>query len=350
MFTSGGKKMRLIKFLVLLVLIICFLQVSLFSRISSRVEGTVIDKDTGQPIEGAKIYLYKIIDDYSGITHEYETTTGKKGKFRFDDVEKGSYFLRCVKNYYISVLPNFYYGPWAGSESLRPASPLYLYKDRDELKKNINIFRLDEGKIKYFKIAMERGGKIQGKVLVKFDNGTFGMSCFISLYRKREVGELFFLKDELKIAFVTSDRNGFFEIKDLVPYNKYYLKIISMSSTKTKRIDDIEIKSSETTEIVYTIDWTNTTGIKGKVRIDDRAAKLASVSILTPDNKHLRTTYTGEDGDFLLCELEPGKYIIEFTSSEFDSVTDNFKYYNKKISVSLKEDEIKRIDVSLRSQ
>ncbi|MCP4157331.1 MAG: hypothetical protein GY757_57000, partial [bacterium] len=56
--------MKQVKFLVFLIVSIALLQVNLSALISSRVEGKVIDKSTGLPIEGADVVL--LFGQYSG--------------------------------------------------------------------------------------------------------------------------------------------------------------------------------------------------------------------------------------------------------------------------------------------
>jgi hypothetical protein len=75
--------------------------------ITSRIQGTVTDINTGEPIWGAKVillYSYNYADVYD---KKYEIGTDIKGFFRFHFLQKGIYRLLVYKEGYADFGPFF---------------------------------------------------------------------------------------------------------------------------------------------------------------------------------------------------------------------------------------------------
>ncbi len=76
----------------LLILTLLFLSFHLFAQhTGSTITGNIIDKSTSQNVEFATVQLLKLTDSSLLKT----TVTDKKGKFILENIEAGSYLLRC---------------------------------------------------------------------------------------------------------------------------------------------------------------------------------------------------------------------------------------------------------------
>lgn len=75
----------------LLVLAMLFFSVSIFSQNPGKISGTVIDKTSKSPIEGADVTLHSIKDS----AHVKGTNSDKDGKFIFSEISPGEYFVKA---------------------------------------------------------------------------------------------------------------------------------------------------------------------------------------------------------------------------------------------------------------
>jgi hypothetical protein len=135
------------------IFIIIIWNSNVFARISSRIEGTVTDKDTGEPIPKAWVLLYRV---EKGI--EETTQTNDKGYFKFEGppiFPNREYFIRCTATGYAQYIPGYY---------LEYVKPEYF----DEI---IHPFLLEEGQIKHVQIRLEKGGSLKGILYIKDASG-----------------------------------------------------------------------------------------------------------------------------------------------------------------------------------
>ena len=160
--------------LFLVILFFGIFNANLFPLILSRVEGVVFDQETNQPIKdvSVSIWVYKKSDSFLSR----KIITDVNGKFILNDIPTGEYFVMCEKGDYQTFSP-FY----------------YLFEN--DPKAVLNVFYLEEGKIKYFVIKMERGGKLKVNVFKKDVNGISrfeGVRGF--LLKKEKMVRIFKLK------------------------------------------------------------------------------------------------------------------------------------------------------------
>ena len=321
--------MNRVKPIILVVLFLGICQFNLFSLITSRVEGTVVDKDTGAPIEGVKVVLRLRSGKLGDLVGE--TMTNKKGYFKFDDIRGNyEYYLLCFKKGYIPFLPE-YYRQWIKDEYFEE-----IYR----------VFKLDEGQIKHIKIKMEKGGILKARFYKKEASGvSIYKNISFSLERKREPNEVFFIDldtffvlsveidnigDIAPTVFIHPNKTGEFEIKGftvevtqpgeyvvygLEPLYDYNITF-SEDGYRIPVIRDISIEKNEVTNIEYTVDLTNKTGIQGGITISGIPPRDGSIALdsLDPDTPDLYWSCRSEldkDGKYSCLGLLPGKYKME---------------------------------------
>ena len=100
-----------IKTVLLIFLLLCLFQANLTSLITSRIEGTVLDSENELPILKAKIALFKCTFTDIGISCNMirHIETDSNGKFKFDDILKGKYFLSVFKEGFSAFGPLYQY-------------------------------------------------------------------------------------------------------------------------------------------------------------------------------------------------------------------------------------------------
>jgi len=150
------------KRLILVGILVLVLTSTSFPYISSQVRGVVRDKETGEVISNAEVYLYDYKDKPWFADLSKHTKTDDKGLFVIDDVIKGTYFIECIKEGYATFSPEYF------TQSSEP-------------NKYLSIFSIEEGQVKFFEVQMERGGKLKVTINKKDENG-------ISGYKGLEVG------------------------------------------------------------------------------------------------------------------------------------------------------------------
>jgi hypothetical protein len=161
--------------LIFLVTLTGLSQVNLFPFIASRIEGNVVDRDTGMPIVDAQAYLLYdedyLFKAYSQLKQhlkfEWDKKTDKNGFFRFDNLPKGEYYVCIYREGYE------YYGP------IRKV-PDYVHKDSLERDPDIRFISrnikgriyLKEGEIKHLKIKLAKEAVLEINFTRKTPKGT----------------------------------------------------------------------------------------------------------------------------------------------------------------------------------
>ncbi len=298
------------KWLVIISLGVGFFQWPLFPKISSRVQGKVIDKDTKQPIQGAKvqlIYLW-INPNYTRERNwDKEILTDKNGKFKFDlqfsfyPISKFAFYLQCEKKGFISLIP-----------------PIYLkYRKDEKLPEVAGIFMLQEGQIKHFAIELEKGGGLKGTIYKKDASGISPYS-YIGGYLKRITNpDVNVLRDDeygYNIADIDADKNGIFEIVGIEPYDDYSIKFLPMGYPAVT-IHHIKIEKNVTENMEYVIDLTNPTGLEGVIKIGGDIPEGGYVHMRNISKTSLVYTDFGycslsEDGSYSCKGINPGTYQV----------------------------------------
>jgi hypothetical protein len=288
-----------VKIFLLILLAVGLFPGILFPGISSRVEGIVSDKDTDLPIAGVEVTL---ILDHGFETMEWKAKTDKNGYFRFDNqVYARGYYLQCYKRGYIPFLPEYY-------QSVK----------KELFRKVYQTFNLKEGQIKHVRIKLEKGGTLKG-VLYKKDLS--GVSVFknksMFLGRKRSSDEHLFPEHvtELGNIEVVTNERGEFEIDGLESSDEYFIEFLSFGYIYPT-FRNIKIKKNEVTNIDFTVDLSNQTGVKGVIKINGEIPHLGNVTMtpITPGNSNLLwvcLSAINENGEYSCQGLPPGKYRME---------------------------------------
>jgi len=325
--------MKRVTLLLVFLLVWGSCQVNLVPLISSRVDGTVLDKETRQPIAGAKVEL--IIGPGTGVSMELsrETVTNAKGYFRFDlsfKVPVTAYF-KCEKEGYIPLIPEY-----------------YLMHAKEELfDKVVNLFEIHQGKIKRSIITLEKGGTLKGKVFKRDANGISPFSNLRGLLLRSTNPDANLLLDESYyiIAHTGTDTNGEFEIKGIEPYNAYYLKFSPIGYPR-EEIRGISISQNENPVLEYIIDLTNQTGIKGTVFLGQKPVDLGEITIRNMSKKVLENKDIGlyifnKDGTYQFFGVNSGRYEVVVNDSDLG------KSYEKRLEVDIVQGETKVLNITL---
>lgn len=292
-----GGSMKKISVLILMVLFIGIFQSNLFSIIYSRVQGVVLDKETNQPLDKVDVTLwnYKKFDSFAAR----KTISDQNGKFIFDNIPYAEYFIMCEKGDYQTISPFHFYA----------ADP-----DTD-----LNVFYLGEGKIKHFIMKMERGGKLKVNILKKNENGISGFEgVTVSLLKKRKNAENFQSKFNTYASFKT-DKNGVFLVEGLKPGDDYNISIqptnINIGLPYFEK--QIEIKKNETTEFTKNYDFTDKTGVSGKITLNKGTFDRVDLYLVNLNIK-FEYSYLLVDGDgiYSFLNIQPGEYKMIFNLSD----------------------------------
>jgi len=320
--------MKPFKITAVLILFLLLMQGILFPRISSRVEGTVVDEETGNPIAGASVGLFSCLKSgiairyMAGINHKTNTfyiETDSKGYFVFDDLHETEYFLVVFKEGYASVGPFFYKkpGPFEDANGL-----VFTTK--------IDSFVLEEGQIKHFKIKMEKEAILKVSVFMKTFSCIEPIDEFHASIFHPGFSEKF--EELIKPGIIN---NAFTErAKKLVPvkyiktengFQTIYFKKGSVTLTiyangfPPKTFANIQLEKGQTRDIDYIVDFTKPPVIYGTIKNKDTGEPFHVVYLTIkkqdePNKYHYLKTYSDKDGKYWYGGIEPGKYIFHMYS------------------------------------
>jgi hypothetical protein len=157
--------MKGIKRFVLFIFVVVLFEVKLFSLITSRIEGVVSDFDTGAVIIGAEVHLFHV--SYKTVSNP-KIKTFNDGRFRFDDLQQGEYYISVYKEGYEL------YGPFTREEleedkSIQFPPPLSIIKlITNPIKGRIY---LKEGEVKHFKISLRKEAIVEVLFFKKTEQG-----------------------------------------------------------------------------------------------------------------------------------------------------------------------------------
>lgn len=294
-------------------------QLSLFPKISSRVQGQVIDKDTKLPIQGAKIQLIflSISDKYQRNRElDMETITDQNGKFKFDLSyiwRSSAYYLQCEKKGYISLIPDYYFRH-------------YIQEKFPEM---TGVFILQEGQIKHFVIELEKGGGLKGTIYKKEASGISPYSNVSGILERKNNPNISVLRDEkysYEIATLHADENGKFEIEGVEPYDDYYI-LLQGDGYNIPFIEGIKIEKNVTENIEHIIDLTDQTGIEGFIKIGQDFVSYGYVLMYRCDTFKtplIKKDYGGckiSNNGYYSCKgLNSGTYLLKYNVNSKDGV------------------------------
>ena len=156
------------------ILILFLFQPNLFPLITSRIEGKVVDDETGEPVVGAEVFLahdrrkVNLTKEIGNriIPYEWIKKTDRNGYFRYDDLIKSEYFLCIEKEGYTTV------GPFRKELEGRSDLPIWERRSiRDIEPGTKGIIYLKEGEIKYFEIKLARESTLEIRYILKTHKG-----------------------------------------------------------------------------------------------------------------------------------------------------------------------------------
>jgi len=328
--------MRHAKTIILVIVLMAILQGNLFSLITSRIEGVVVDADTEEIISDAKVSLY-ITDVHGDFFNffKFHTESSKEGTFSFElkNLVKPNvgYYIQCKKDGYISLIPEYY----------------FTYGKKEVYAEMLQVFQMEEGQVKHLKVRLSKGGILKGKFLKKDSSGITPLEYVAaSLYRKTNPNERY-LKEEksgYKIAQMEVDEKGEFEIKGIEPFGNYNI-LISQNGYVSHIIEGIVIVLNNVSTIKETVDVSNQTGIHGSIRIKNVNPDSGIVFLIrdNPDKnlsyKDLCQSFVDKDGYYSCRGLNPGVYRLKFR------VYKNGIEFKKEIVVYLEKGILKTTDI-----
>ena len=300
--------------------------VQLFPLITSRVEGRVFDKETDNPIIGASAYLISYEGPGKTSFRTRETQTDKNGKFVFDDVREGRYFVEIYKEGYSTFCP------------------LYLLNEGHDQDK-FHVFPISEGEVKHLVIKMEKGGGLKITIYKKDATGLSAYpDCGI------EVGKYSRFLDErtsdlYAIGQYKTDDKGICVIDGLISEEKYYIFIIEEEFPYFEK--DVLIKRDETIEVSHIFDYTDITGISGKITFSKKSVELpvlyATVALFNIDsNALIMELYITDEPEYTIRSIEPGKYKFHAIA-----VYDDDSEICKNMIITIESDKTLKVDLDL---
>ncbi len=316
-----GLKMRGIKLLILVVFVLSLFQLSLYSLITSRVEGTVIDKDTLQPIRNVTVYLFVYREKSMGRKYFKKTKTDTDGLFLFDDLNKDRYFVMCEHEDYL-ISP-----------------PRYIIMGRRNLSSSIKITNLKEGQIKHFVIELKKGGKVKGRILKREISGESGLKeLMVHVYNvvKRR-------HESMYAECACTDENGNFLVGSLTPGDKYKITIEVEGFPIFRKL--IDISKGETTVVNHTFDETDKTGVYGIISRNGEPIKnlVGGVTIYKMNTDIIISSYSisNTEGNYIFKNIIPGLYKILYSYLD-----ENRNYHSKSITIEIEKNISKQININ----
>ncbi len=305
-----------LKAILLAVIAVFILQGELFPRITCRIEGTVEDKDTKEPIAGAVVRMFST--EKPRVVQQ-EVRTDRNGCFIFKDsyIIPGEYFLQCYKKDYVPFLPDYY------RKCLLD----------DSLKELFKVFTIKEGEIKHIRLKLEKGGTLKGVFLKKTGEGTSNFKNLVFHLEKRG-----FSQEEIsKISacdihmtaltsspetagegyvdgfFVHITAGGEFTIHGLEPGNDYYF-LVKADGYRRKVFSGISIEKGKEETIQPVIDLTDPTGIQGVIQVGGKPPDSGTVYLYPrAENMYQKSckSILDNQGRYSCLCLDPGRYKLK---------------------------------------
>ncbi len=292
------------------VMFFVVMSLNLSAFVSSRIEGVVVDKETGKPIEGAKVM---VCGNVLGFELQCkETKTDERGFYAIEKlIREGKYYVRVFKDGYVSNIEEYQLDS-------------YLFHKMIEKYE----FEIKKGDIKRINIGLERGGDIELKVNKKDKNGLniYSGGLDIKVYKKYEEGDPeptrkyggYIIRDRYFDRVNGNGRN--LKIRNLKPSDKYFLKIRGRKKTYVTwpvRVDNVIVRKGEVTKVECVFDLDKTGAIEGRILRDGEPVATLMVFLTRVDENYSEGfsdlyDITSKDGKFSFKLLPQGLYEISY--------------------------------------
>ena len=289
--------MKIFKIVSSLIITLFIVQTNIFSTLTSRIQGTVVDESTNQPLADVLVLLHTVEsgkkEDYWG--GKLEQKTDQSGKFKFDSLEKGKYFLVIVKEGYGAV------GPLAGIEILLPTDvraklvgvlASYEGGQSHTFPKDFNTFYLKEGKIKHFFIKLKKEAILIVKKKVKLPDKNFyvrGVTAWITHEKLRGSFEAHINEDgEFRSNYLPAG-------KVIVEFNP---------GDEPEYSQEVTLVNGQTQIVEYVDDFTTGTVLHGKVVDKITGNPLKGAAIQLRGQGEGRFYSTDQKGEFWINKIK----------------------------------------------
>jgi hypothetical protein len=339
--------MKGIKLFVLFFLVMGLFEVTLFSSITSRIEGVVRDFDTGAVIIGAEVRLFRV-NSIGG--RNPKITTYNDGRFRFDDLRQGEYCISVFKEGYEL------YGPFTRQElkeederNVHPYPPSYFKLIKTSVKDRIY---LKEGEIKHFKISLRKEAIVEVFFTKKTEKGETPLvptdkSGKVNL-KRRLYGAIIVLIESENYG---SDNETFLEPSIVEPGKLTFknlsgeqkVKVASLAYNYPLSVHEVYLKSGETTTIHHSIDFISGMVVHGFIE-PKNPDKLFYIKCVTLDSSnYLIKGIIEENREFWLKGMEEGK--CKLTIEVIKRSDNRWKVIKDVIVLDLKKNERTELDL-----
>ena len=318
------------------------LQMNLFSLIASRIEGTVVDEETGQPIVNAEVYLahdsekvnLNVRTGQSIIPYQWEKKTNNQGYFKFDNLIESDYLVCVFKEEYVTV------GPFRKEFEYKSRHSLHLEKYRKSLlgidPGTKGLIHLKEGEIKHFEIKLAREAVVEVRYTMKTHKG-IGPVLPIATASTVERGSAFSMNIGAKLYFEDLDQ--------VIPPTKKKIGLVrfeNLPGRATVKVEvwalgypnktyELRLEKGVTSIVDHILDYTKGPVVYGviKDKSNGEYIDLASIYLYDSMNNQIRT-YSNFNGEYWLGGFISGDIIIKIrfqipSKSKEDILTFNIK-------------------------
>lgn len=312
--------MKGIKLIVLFFLVMGLFEVTLFSLITSRIEGVVIDFDTGAVIIGAEVKLIAIT---SIKIKNPNIKTFNDGRFRFDDLRQGQYYISVYKEGYAYYGPDYIFL----NKGVHPLPKRMIpSKVGIDFNSDVDCITLKEGEIKHLKVTLRKEAILEIHYTRKTSSGIEPlMSEYGPEYDFPELfsnfgATLFLEKPSSSVLRPTTKSIGKAIFENLHGDQTVKVKVFTEGYPDTTY--EVNLEYGEKTIIDHVLDFTKAPVIHGflKEKSTGKPYKGSSISI-TDSNNNWISTDVDKNGEFWLGGFSPGRirFSILFQSGRRDA-------------------------------
>ena len=351
-----------INFLLVIFIGLIMLSINLSAMISSRIEGVVYDKDTGKPIEGAKVYVIwgRKMGEYVKLNKNYSVIeTDKDGKFVYHVIRSDNKIIRELfygKEYFIEVFKKgyasrgifmsereidyerFIFSRWDIFGGMKKTIYLDKEVEKEFGKGGVKIdyigVKIGEGDVKHLRIGMEKESVIRIKIKQRFPGEEEKYCKYIDtiLMYHDKYGEA------KRIMFMEREIDGLYEIRGL---RSGRVKIYISVQGYPGKVEEFYLKKGEVREINYVADFTKGQVVKWRM-IDKKTGKtyVLNVHIYNALDKQKEWPSQALIDENNICWAyfpEPGRYRVSY-----GYMKGNKSYYVHE-TISIKPNEKKYI-------